>query len=102
MVNADYKVVWSKTALKQFAEIYAYILEDSYQNAQAVRKKMLEQVAGLNKDPKSYNPDKLRLDNNGDFRAFEVYKFRVTFYVDEENKIVNILRVRSTKQEPLT
>lgn len=73
-------------AWKQLAEIYAYILEDSYQNAHAVRRKILEQVAGLKKDPKRYNPDKLRLDNNKDFRAMEVYKFRISFYVNEENK----------------
>lgn len=101
MVDVRYKVRWDKAALNELAKIYAYILEDSYQNVQAVRRKIFELAASLEKDPKRYKPDNLRIDNNMDFRAVEVYRFRITFYVDEENKTVNILRVRSTMQEPL-
>jgi len=100
MVEA-YKVIWDQNALNQLADIYAYILEDSYQNAETVKHKILGLTAGLAINPKRYKPDKLRLDSNPDFRALEVYKFRITFYINEDNMTVNVLRVRSIRQEPL-
>lgn len=99
MVEA-YKVLWDQNALNQLADIYAYIFEESYQKAETVKHKILALTAGLATNPKRYKPDKLRLDNNPDFRACEIYKFRITFYISD-NMTVNVLRIRSIRQEPL-
>ncbi|MCF2442872.1 type II toxin-antitoxin system RelE/ParE family toxin [Dyadobacter sp. CY345] len=96
-----YSVVWDKNALEHLSEIYHHILKDSYQNAQKVRLKILEQTAQLKEEPWRHNADKLRLDKNPAFRAFEIYRFRITYYINKDAKSVSILRVRSTWQEPL-
>ena len=101
MVEVNYRVIWDQNAVNQLAEIYAFILENSYQNAQSVRQKIFGVTAGLTQDPRRYNADKLRLDHNPDFRAVEIYKYRITFYINEDEKTVNILRVRSIRQDPL-
>ena len=102
MVEDVYRVIWDRQALNQMAEIYDYILQDSIQNAQIVRQKILNQTARLAKNPWRYNSDKLRLDKDSRFRAFELYKFRITFFVNEDSKTVIVLRVRSTWRDPLT
>lgn len=101
MVEKVYSLVWDTKALAQFNEAYQYIRKDSYQNAQKVKRGIVETVRGLTKDPRRYQPDKLRIDKNPDFRSFELYRIRVTYFIDETNATVNILRVRSTWQEPL-
>lgn len=101
MVESIYRVVWDAQALDQLAEIYDYISQDSIQNAQIIRRKIIDQTAGLAKNPWRHNPDKLRLDNDPKFRAFELYRFRITFFVNEDTKSVVVLRVRSVWQDPL-
>jgi plasmid stabilization system protein ParE len=100
MVEKVYAIVWDVKALMQFNEAYQYIRKDSYQNAQKVKHGIVETVKGLAKDPRRYQPDKFRLDKNPDFRSFELYRIRVTYYIDEDRTTVKILRVRSTWQEP--
>ena len=41
---ANRKITWSKTALKQFEAAINYIAEDSIQNAEKVRKEILEEI----------------------------------------------------------
>lgn len=101
MVEKVYAIVWDVKALMQFNEAYQYIRKDSYQNAQKVKRGIVDAANGLAKDPRRYQPDKLRLDRNPDFRSFELYRIRVSYFIDEANSTVSILRIRSTWQEPL-
>lgn len=101
MVNEKYQIRWDHHALIQFKEIYVYIRKDSYQSAQKVKRKILEMIGNLKLEPRRYHPDKFRIDGNKDFRSFEVYNIRVTYFIDKDNKTVNILRVRGTRKDPL-
>lgn len=102
MVDNHYQIRWDITALIQFKEVFVYIRKDSYQNALKVKKKILECIANLKSEPRRYTPDKFRSDGDEAFRSFEVYNIRVTYVIDDINRKVNIIRIRSVRQEPLS
>jgi len=93
------KIVWDKQALNYFRESIQYIRQDSPQNADKVKKEVLEKINELSGRPEIHNLDKYKLNNNGNYRAFELHRFRVTYLV-KENEII-ITRIRNTNQEPL-
>lgn len=93
------KISWDKMALNYFQDAIRYIRQDSPQNADKVKKEILEKVAELSYRPEIHNPDKYKSNNNGNYRAFELHRFRVGYLV-KENEIV-IARIRNTNQEPL-
>jgi plasmid stabilization system protein ParE len=92
--------VWSKKAAKELNEVYLYIYKDSPQNAKKVRDEIIDYGESLVKNPESHPPDKYRIDNDGSFRAFELYRYRVAYKILEE--IVLIVRVRHTSRSPLS
>jgi len=53
---ANRKIIWSKSALKQFEAAINYIAEDSIQNAEKVRKEILEKIERLIAHPEIYSP----------------------------------------------
>jgi plasmid stabilization system protein ParE len=93
------KISWDKRALHYFHEAISYIREDSPQNADKVKKEVLEKINELSTRPEIHNPDKYKLNNNGNYRAFELNRLRVGYLV-KENEVI-IARVRNTSQEPL-
>lgn len=96
-----YRVIWDKVALGQLKEAYQYIRKDSLQNAQKVKRDILAKVASLSDHPARYGADKLRMDHDTRFRAFELHHYRVAYYINEASAEVIILRIRHTSQEPL-
>lgn len=93
------KINWDKQAAHYFRESIRYIRRDSPQNAEKVKKEILEKIDELSIRPEIHNPDKYKINNNGNYRAFELYHFRVGYLV-KENEII-IARIRKTHQEPL-
>jgi plasmid stabilization system protein ParE len=93
------KISWDKQALHYFRETIRYIREGSPQNAEKVKKEVLEKIIALSTRPEIHNPDKYKLNNNGNYRAFELHRLRVGYLV-KDNEII-IARVRNTNQEPL-
>jgi plasmid stabilization system protein ParE len=85
-------------AAKQFEVAIKYISADSIQNAEKVRKEILEKIEKLILHPEIYSPDKYKTNNDGSYRAFELHRYRIAYRV-LENEIF-ILRVRHTSREP--
>lgn len=79
-------------------EAIKHIALDSIQQAEKVRLTILLKVARLATHPAVYPPDKYKKDNNGNFRAFELYRYRISYY--ESATEIRILRVRHTSREP--
>jgi plasmid stabilization system protein ParE len=52
------KISWDKQALHYFRDAIRYIREDSPQNADKVKKEVLEKINELSKRPEIHNPDK--------------------------------------------
>ena len=95
---ANRKISWDIQALQQFNSAIKYIARDSLQGAEKVRKDILEKIDRLITYPTLHNPDKYKKDNDGNFRAFELHHYRVSYYVSPVE--IRILRVRHTSMEP--
>jgi plasmid stabilization system protein ParE len=96
---AERSVSWDKTALQQFIAAIEYIAKDSLQNAEKVHSEIIQKIELLPARPEIYPPDKYKMYNDGSFRAFELHRLRVAYYIDVD--IIRILRIRHTSLEPL-
>jgi plasmid stabilization system protein ParE len=98
MVNRT--ICWDSVALKQFAVAIGYIAKDSIQNAEKVQSEILKKIAEIPLNPEMFMADKYRINNNGLYRAFELHRLRITYYIASEK--IRILRVRHTSRVPKT
>ena len=90
---------FDKSAAAQLKNAFEYIKRDSPVNAQKVRKEIIEACKQLYKFPEKYPPDKYKIDNDGSFRAFTLYNYRISYEIQETG--ISILRIRHTSMEPL-
>jgi plasmid stabilization system protein ParE len=93
------QIKWNRKAIQQLDDAIEYIELDSSVNAEKIKRTILLTIDGLLKHPEKYNPDKYKIDNDGSYRAFELYHFRIS-YRYRLNEI-RIIRMRHTKLNPL-
>jgi plasmid stabilization system protein ParE len=74
-------IVWNENAKKELKKIYEYILKDSSQNALKVRQKIIEHILSLLANPEKHPLDKYKINNDGTWRAFEIYRYRISYRV---------------------
>ncbi len=98
MVN-NRKVIIDDAVKLQLREAYKYIRKQSFQNAEKVKGKILESIKKLAANPEHHPPDKFCLDNDSRFRAYEVYKYRITYHIDKDT--IYVVRIRHSKMDPL-
>lgn len=89
---------WDRIALNQFADAIEFIAHNSIQNAEKVHHVIIDKIEAIPSNPEMFPADKYKLNNNGLYRAFELYHFRISYYI-ATNKI-RILRVRHTSRKP--
>ncbi|WP_339702097.1 type II toxin-antitoxin system RelE/ParE family toxin [Algoriphagus aquimarinus] len=92
------KIVWSKIAANQFYDFLKWIAEDSILQAERIESEIIKEIDELPKQPKRYPSDKFKLNNGGDFRAFEKYNIRISYRITITQ--IQILRIRHVKQKP--
>jgi plasmid stabilization system protein ParE len=95
---AKRKVTWTKRATRQLNAAIKYIRQDSDQNADTVKEKILEKVNELANDKVVHRKDPYKKNNDGNYLYFELLKYRVVYYADP--KEIFIIRVRHTSMEP--
>ncbi|MEJ7738991.1 MAG: type II toxin-antitoxin system RelE/ParE family toxin [Chitinophagaceae bacterium] len=95
---ANRKISWDKGALQQFNQSIDYIAKTSLQNAEKVRIEILGKIEQLIHSPELSAPDKYKTNNDGSYRAFELHRHRIAYYVSGSE--IRILRVRHTSREP--
>jgi plasmid stabilization system protein ParE len=93
------QVVWSDNSLFQHKDSLEYLKEKSPKSAFKVKSALLKTAKDLSKNSETFAFDRFRKDNDGSFRSFEKYSFRVTYQIKDMQ--VLILRVRHTSREPL-
>ena len=93
------KVIWSKNGLLQLKESLKDLKEKSPKLAAKIKSEILKTSRNLSDNPEIYSPDRFKKDNDGSFRTFEKYSYRVSYQVEKTRVI--ILRVRHTSREPL-
>jgi plasmid stabilization system protein ParE len=92
------KLNWDKVALYEFNAAISYISKRSIQNADKVKTDILKKVDGLVMHPETHTIDKYKQNNDGNFRAFELHRYRIAYYISLTE--IRILRVRHTSMEP--
>ncbi|HEX3933263.1 MAG TPA: type II toxin-antitoxin system RelE/ParE family toxin [Puia sp.] len=95
---ANRRLEWDRQALRQFNKAILYIAEDSIQNAEKVQADILEDIDAVIPHPERYPLDKFKIDNDGSYRAFELHRLRVAYFVGID--FIRILRIRHTSREP--
>jgi plasmid stabilization system protein ParE len=98
MVKRKPKIVVENLAKAQLKEAYSYIKLDSPKNAEKVKAKILTSIKELADNPERHSKDKFRLNNDGCYRAFEIYKYRISYHISEEQ--ITVIMIRHTKMEP--
>lgn len=93
-------VVWSDSAKAELRKAYEYIALDSLQNAKMVRDTLINLTIELPEHPEKYPSDKFKKDNDGTWRAFEKYHYRISYRIFENQ--IRIVRMRHTSKSPLT
>ncbi len=68
------------------------------QHAEKVKSEILDQINRLIATPEIYSLDKFKTKNTGNYRAFELHRYRVAYHVSQ--KEIRILRIRHTSMEP--
>ncbi len=91
------KIVWNKQAKEALQIFYNYIKEDSVQNAETVRDNIIDSVSGLN-GKIVHRPDKYKRNNDGTYRAFEIYSCRISYRITSIQ--IKVLRLRHVKMRP--
>ncbi|SEW44752.1 Plasmid stabilization system protein ParE [Chitinophaga sp. YR573] len=92
--------VWSKQAKAELQKAYEYIFQDSPLNAAKVRDEIIDITIDLPNHPKKYPPDKYKLANDSNWRAFEKHHFRVSYRIMPNE--IRIIRLRHTGRNPLS
>lgn len=95
-------VIWTEHTKSQLQEIYLYIAEESIVQADRIFEKLTASTAILSKHPHKhphkYPPDKYKTDNKGNYRAYEIYHYRISYKITET--AIYIVRIRSSYQNP--
>lgn len=99
MVKAKYEIVWDLEAREYFKTAIQYIKKESPQGAKTVRLEILKTVKSIATTPYIFETDRFRKDNDGSFRAFTAFHFRITYWIN--GNIIQVIRMRHTSQEPL-
>jgi len=93
------KLIWPQNPKHQLREAYDHIKKDSLVNADKVRNAIVAATLELRDHPNKYAVDKFKTNNDGTFRAFELFHYRIAYRVTDAEIIV--VRVRHTSMEPL-
>ncbi|MEO5946842.1 MAG: type II toxin-antitoxin system RelE/ParE family toxin [Chitinophagaceae bacterium] len=94
-----FSIKWNRRAINHFDEAIENIQKNSPANAQKVKNEILLQINSLLKHTEKYNPDKYKTNNDGNFRAFEIHHFPVSYRCKGTD--IRIIRIRHTKMNPL-
>lgn len=94
------EIVWSKTAQNQLEKIYFYLFKET--KSKSIPNKVIDTIYNsvtiLSTNWEIYELDEMKISNNGNYRAYEVYSYRITSKVTL--KEIHILRIRHTSRNP--
>lgn len=91
-------LIWSDAAKSKLEDLYKYIQKDSPKNAQKVRSELICMLKKTLRNPAHFAVDEYSLIKKDNYRYFEKYNYRVSFFVTESE--ITVLRIRHTKMNP--
>ena len=78
------KIIWDNAAKQFLKEALKYIRQDAPGNATHIAKTIRLKTEELPAHPERYPLDKYRLNNTGNYRAFELYGFRISYFTGNQ------------------
>jgi plasmid stabilization system protein ParE len=91
------KITWSPASIRQFSQTLDHIRKDSIQNAEKVHDKIIKKLMAVAINPKACPPDKYKTFNDGTFRSFVLFYYRVSFRIIDNG--IQVLRIRHEKMK---
>ena len=91
--------VWAPQAIVELRKAYDYISKDSPQNARKVVDELTRISDQLPAQPEMFPADKFKKNNDGTWRAFEKFHYRISYLITSEE--IRIVRMRHTSRTPL-
>ena len=98
MAKEIIKVIWNKSALENLDRIFLYISNRSIQGVSIVVEAIEIKIEKLQRFPEMYPLDKFKNNNDGTYRAFIVFHYRIAYRFKDNT--IKIIRIRHTSQEP--
>lgn len=93
------KVIWDDEAKIYFRKSILYIRKTSVQGADKVKKDVLTSTKSLVDIPeRQHTLDKYRINNDGNHRAYEIHKYRISSYISKTD--IHIVRIPHTSMKP--
>jgi plasmid stabilization system protein ParE len=99
MAKGKIRIDWHKPASQSYLRILEHLYKESPTAASIVGNAILNEIDKLPKHPTSHPLDRFKKRNDGNYRAFIVFSYRISYYFD--NDVIYILRLRHTSREPL-
>ncbi len=99
MVGNNRRILWDNKAKENLKNALKFIRKESPQGAQLIKEKIFTTINKLPANPEIFEVDKLKKDNDGSYRVFYAYSYRVVYKITED--AILVLRVRHTSREPL-
>lgn len=94
------EIIWSITAQNQLEKIYFHLFKET--KSKNIPNKVIDiiynSVSILSTNWEIYELDEMKISNNGDYRAYEIYSYRISYKV--KSKEIHILRIRHTSRNP--
>ena len=90
------KIIWDKKAINYLNKSISYIRKESVQSADRIKFEILQKIRDLPQNPEIHPADKYKQNNDGDYRYFELYHYRISYQIKEQEIV--IIRVRHTSQ----
>jgi addiction module RelE/StbE family toxin len=91
-------IVWAPQAIAELKKAYNYISRDSPKNARRVIDEITEMADELATWPEMFPLDKFKRDNDGSWRAFEKFHYRISYRIIADQ--IRIVRMRHTSRTP--
>lgn len=94
------EIIWSKSVKKQLQNIYIHTLKKSKSNTTSNKliDSIYKSVTILGSHSEIYELDEMKILNDGSYRAYEIYNYRISYKVTPRE--IHILRVRHTSRNP--
>lgn len=92
------KIEWSAKALDQLKSALLFIHADSPANSEKVRRGIFLKLERAVQNPEFFPRDKYKINNDGSFRAFELYSYRISYRFTDAS--IRVLRIRHTSRKP--
>jgi plasmid stabilization system protein ParE len=90
-------IKWNKTAARQLIDAINFIEETGYSDyAVRLEKEILQKIRELLINLEMYSVDGYRKNNSGNYRAFVVDNYRISYRIGKND--ISIVRIRHTSR----